>query len=542
MLNFAKPTTIVFFIFILSLNACSSLPLIEIGSNTQRGTTIKLANGLVFYKVSKGGDRRIGSYILSSKLLAEGEAKKLNSQLNSILSKGKYQKLIDTISIIEPIENDPHGLSLGKLIQLGKFDSIEQAEIIQRDLANSGVTLNISHTSLQGSQYGLFEISILKLTPKNFQGQLISVLGNNKIATPETTSSMAHNKNAIAAVNAGFFVFDTKYGVVGDPAGISVINGELISEAVAERPALLIKNFPQLSVHILEGVKTKQTLIFEDEKVLINGINRTIGKILNCGQQTENKIIPAIHDHLCESTNEIVLYDDTFGELSMLKNAADFSFFIDKNNKIYGVNDKTKKSVPQGHYLIRSIGAKAKKLTTLIKAEQRVKVDFKVVSKSGEVKLEKGMYIVNGGPTLLLEGKENIAIRPQEGWDTKAPLLGKSAVDSKDKIDHVGEHLTSRKQFYYNWVVRRHPRTAVGITQSGDVYIVVIYGRNPKESVGASVTEMAKIMKSLNVDKAMNLDGGGSSVMIVDGKSTGIPSDVEGERAVGDALLFLPSK
>ena len=49
-------------------------------------------------------------------------------------------------------------------------------------------------------------------------------------------------------------------------------------------------------------------------------------------------------------------------------------------------------------------------------------------------------------------------------------------------------------------------------------------------------------MKGLKVDQAMNLDGGGSSIMVIDGIQTGIPSDVKGERAVGDALLFLPSK
>jgi exopolysaccharide biosynthesis protein len=539
MLKFAKPNNIILFFLILSLNACSSLPLIEIGSSLQTVTTNKLTKGLVFYKVNKGKGTQTGHYTLTSNIISVEKAEKLNKQLNEILTKEKYFELLDLINIIKPEESAPHGQSLGKILQLGNFETIEHAKIIQKFLAKYNVKLAVLHTSLQG---GPFDISILRLSLKNYKGQLISSLGHNQITVPERTSSIANKVNAIAAVNAGFFVFDTKLGIVGDPAGISVIDGKLVSEAVNGRPALLIRNKPILSVDILESVTTKQILVFENEKILINGINRALGKILNCGQQTENIITPAIHDYLCENNNEIIIYDHTFGELSMLENIVDFSFFIDKNNEIYGVNDNSINSVPHGHYLIKSTGTKAQKLRTLIKTEKHLKVDFKIESKKGEIKLEKGMYIVNGGPTLLQNGKENIKVRSQEGWDIKEFTVGRSAEDNNDKNDQTDTNLSSRKQFYYNWMVRRHPRTAVGTTKNGDTYFVVVYGRNPRVSAGASVTEMAKIMKSLNVDKAINLDGGGSSVMIVDGKITGIPSDVEGERAVGDALLFLPSK
>lgn len=47
-------------------------------------------------------------------------------------------------------------------------------------------------------------------------------------------------------------------------------------------------------------------------------------------------------------------------------------------------------------------------------------------------------------------------------------------------------------------------------------------------------------MADLGVDKAMNLDGSGSSAMAVNGVLTGHLSDTKGEREVGDALLFLP--
>ncbi|MGL4980292.1 MAG: phosphodiester glycosidase family protein, partial [Fusobacteriaceae bacterium] len=63
-------------------------------------------------------------------------------------------------------------------------------------------------------------------------------------------------------------------------------------------------------------------------------------------------------------------------------------------------------------------------------------------------------------------------------------------------------------------------------------------GENEKY-VGASISEMAKIMRSLGVKKALNLDGGGSSEMVIEGEITGKPSDETGERKVGDAIIFL---
>jgi exopolysaccharide biosynthesis protein len=49
-------------------------------------------------------------------------------------------------------------------------------------------------------------------------------------------------------------------------------------------------------------------------------------------------------------------------------------------------------------------------------------------------------------------------------------------------------------------------------------------------------------MRSLGVVEAINLDGGGSSVMVIDGELSGVPSDKSGERPVGDAILVFDAK
>lgn len=59
----------------------------------------------------------------------------------------------------------------------------------------------------------------------------------------------------------------------------------------------------------------------------------------------------------------------------------------------------------------------------------------------------------------------------------------------------------------------RHPRTAVGIRKNGSVILLVVDGRIPEYSNGASLVDLATLMLSLGADRALNLDGGGSSAM-----------------------------
>jgi len=82
----------------------------------------------------------------------------------------------------------------------------------------------------------------------------------------------------------------------------------------------------------------------------------------------------------------------------------------------------------------------------------------------------------------------------------------------------------------------RNPRTAVGLSQDGKtVYMVVVDGRSTA-SAGMTCTELAALMKGLGAHQAINLDGGGSTTMVLRG--TGIvnkPSDGS-ERVVANHL------
>lgn len=84
-----------------------------------------------------------------------------------------------------------------------------------------------------------------------------------------------------------------------------------------------------------------------------------------------------------------------------------------------------------------------------------------------------------------------------------------------------------------------NPRTAVGVTADGRFLLVVADGRQPGYSVGMTMGELARLMLALGAQRALNLDGGGSSTMAVKGAVVNHPSD-GGARPVSTALLVLP--
>lgn len=96
---------------------------------------------------------------------------------------------------------------------------------------------------------------------------------------------------------------------------------------------------------------------------------------------------------------------------------------------------------------------------------------------------------------------------------------------------------------------KRHPRTAIGYSQNAEVlFLIVVDGRQPGYSVGMSLEELAEFMRTrlaefsrakVNAYQGLNLDGGGSTTMVVSEQVVNKPSDPTGERPVVNALLVV---
>lgn len=85
----------------------------------------------------------------------------------------------------------------------------------------------------------------------------------------------------------------------------------------------------------------------------------------------------------------------------------------------------------------------------------------------------------------------------------------------------------------------RHPRTAVGWDEARTrLFWVVVDGRQPPYSDGMSLPELEWLMLRLGATHAINLDGGGSTALVVHGRIANRPSDRSGERAVANILAL----
>lgn len=83
----------------------------------------------------------------------------------------------------------------------------------------------------------------------------------------------------------------------------------------------------------------------------------------------------------------------------------------------------------------------------------------------------------------------------------------------------------------------RHPRTAIGYTRDNRMIVLAVEGRNPGRAEGATLVQLADMLRELGCVEALNLDGGGSSCLLINGKETIKPSDKEGQRPVPAVLI-----
>lgn len=100
-------------------------------------------------------------------------------------------------------------------------------------------------------------------------------------------------------------------------------------------------------------------------------------------------------------------------------------------------------------------------------------------------------------------------------------------------------YITGKEErFQDDILVGRAPRTAIGITADQKLLLVTVNGRQPNVSVGMTLTELGTLLIELGAQQAMNLDGGGSTTMVVRNLVLNLPSDGK-ERPVGNAIVVV---
>jgi exopolysaccharide biosynthesis protein len=140
--------------------------------------------------------------------------------------------------------------------------------------------------------------------------------------------------------------------------------------------------------------------------------------------------------------------------------------------------------------------------------------------------------IKDGNSTVSKEQKNALDLKK---WKLKW-AVGGGPVLAKGGLVFITNN--EEKKFAGKAIADHHPRTAMGYTKDGKLILLVVQGRMKNIAVGTTLTETAQILIDLGCVEAINLDGGGSSCLLINGKETIKPSDPTGQRPV-PAVFFV---
>ncbi len=160
--------------------------------------------------------------------------------------------------------------------------------------------------------------------------------------------------------------------------------------------------------------------------------------------------------------------------------------------------------------------------------------------KQSSVNIPQNGYVMVGPRWLVTERvktgdkvRYSLEITPDE-WENV-----KYAVGGGPYLVKNGEIFIDQQRFTDKFISQKEPRTAVGFSEDGTLIFATIDGRRKGISEGATLLELAQIMREFGAYNAMNLDGGSSTQMVYKGELVNMPT-IKGGGKVTNALLIIP--
>jgi exopolysaccharide biosynthesis protein len=340
---------------------------------------------------------------------------------------------------------------------------------------------------------GWININVLKVDISNPNVKIDTMINTENITTAATTKSLAESKGAIAAINGGFFEWPTKITKgIYIPASPIVSQGQLLT-AVANYNAVK-DTYATLSIDELNQVVQNYWRV-DMQLVTTSGSALTVGRY--------NKQYYGFKD--------LTIYDRKWSAKS-----------VGTDTPIYGIPDIVEMVVVDG--IVTDIRQKQPAVETpqngyvVItrsgdKMDEAIINNFKIgdqvtLVKSTTPDWTKMKTVIHGGTVLVNEG--NIVSSFSHIPEAASPNAGGTSSS-------------------------RNPRTAVGSSKDGKtMFLVTVDGRQAGGSIGATLKELAQIMKDLGAYYAVNLDGGGSTTMVSRTPGT---NDLNVENSLSDGSM-----
>ncbi len=349
----------------------------------------------------------------------------------------------------------------------------------------------------EGSEHGLVTAHVLKIDlskadvfpalarkdKPNVLQSFISLFSPPKAASSDQhfyrarVSTIASEQQGVAAVNGTYFAY------TGRPLGSLLIDRELVSSPVYDRTALVID---------------------DDRKIYIDTV------LVDCYFNTAGGAKYAINGvNQGRDPGSVVLYSPAWGEQT--GTGGDGTELVVSGSVVKEIRPGNS-TIPQDGFVLSLSGAAAQTALNNIKVGDKIDVHIKVIPYASSPATVR--HMISGGPRLVKEG-----------------------------IVYVSKN---EEKFRADIARGRAARTAAGVTKDDKLLLVTVAGlprersaREDKSSVGMTLEELAGLMINLGAVEAMNLDGGGSTTMWIDGRVVNKP--VTGyEQYVSNALVVAP--
>jgi hypothetical protein len=151
------------------------------------------------------------------------------------------------------------------------------------------------------------------------------------------------------------------------------------------------------------------------------------------------------------------------------------------------------------------------------------------------------VHVVGGDATIAR--RDEVGESPRGDLLQAGPLLVRDGRPVFRREEDAEGFSAGSRQFDSDITDGRHPRAALGL--AGDRYFAVACDGRSRHDAGLTLEELAALMAALDCDRALNLDGGGSTSLVSGGRLRNRPrkdfdEPEEGGRPVSTALLFVP--
>ena len=338
-------------------------------------------------------------------------------------------------------------------------------------------------------------IDILKIDLSANEYELRTVKANNLLNAKEITTAMVKTLtdsgyNVLAAINADFFEAD----------------GEIINNMISDGGFIKAVRFTDSPFNSFVNTQFAITdddkllmdkFVFNGQLILPNGISEPINRINSKADSNSVTLYNSFQGEYTPTTEVNWFVSEIF--LEVFRQNLDTLFCVATESFRVGGN-----MIINSDFILSANNKYARYLEREIKTGDTLRIILRLNPTYTNIN-----SLIGGWPRLVKDGINLISVN--------------------DSLEGSLPRFTNS----------RHPRTGIGFSKdSSGIFFITVDGRQ-QTSRGMTLLEFADLMIDEGIYQGLNLDGGGSTTMVINNKIVNSPSDKTGERKVGNCIMLI---